>query len=142
MHKPPYKFSPDQLQLHAVWLKANTEGELFIPCGGKANATKLRFALYNSVKPFREGRAENPEMVEAIAAVSITLEGDGVRLQHRSASVIMQSVRAVLGDAPIPEQQIMTQEEMESQRRLQELLSTPKDGPVVANPYLTPREER
>lgn len=138
----PYKFSPDQLELHAVWLKAFQEGEFFIPCPEGANATKLRFALYNSVKPYRAGKADNPEMLEAIASVSVTVERGGVKLQHKSVTGIMQAVRNALGDTPIPEQQIMTQEERESLERLNQMLIEPSDGgQVKKNPYFT-REDR
>lgn len=140
----PYNFTPDQLQMHAAWVKAAREGRLEIPCKTVSDARRLRFSLYNAVKPYRSGRVPEDKVSEAMEQVTVHLVETPkpmVLMQHKMATPMMQSLLAVLEGEEVAQAPVMTREEVESLQRLQELMQEPvrdTEGlPSRANPYFT-----
>jgi len=91
---------------HEVWRMANTEdGMKVVQCKTAAAAARLRFAMYNAVKPYRNGKREaDPELREAILNCSISLTPDktGVLLQRKIDTELAQVLlEAVGGKLPL-----------------------------------------
>ena len=142
MNKKPFHFSEDQRQMHAAWVKAARETRLEIPCKTVADARRLRFALYNAVKPLKDGKAESPDALAAAEQVTIHLYEEPspmVLMQHKSATTMMQSLSAVLDGEVVAAPPVMTAEEVESLQRLQSLMAEAPEA--KKNPYFT-REDR
>ena len=141
--------SSEYQKLQAAWKKAAREGELVVPCKTLSDARRLRFSLYNAVKPVREGKAHEPELLEAIQSVSLQLREDPPTLimQHRAFSPAIAALDAVLGEEDLQDvptaPPVMTPEEAESFSRVQELLGKGHDDetkPVFdtrKNPFYT-----
>lgn len=145
MNKKPYHFTPDQRQMHAAWVKAAREGRLEIPCKTESDARRLRFTLYNAVKPIRDGRADLQDVMAAVEQVTIHLYTEPspvVLMQHKSQTSMMQSLLGALGGEEVSAEPVMTAEERESLARIQSLMQEPVvESPRKANPYFT-REDR
>ena len=92
-----HQFTKEQLILHAVWLKALREGQVTIPVKSKSDATRLRFSLYNSVRPVREGKAVSPELLQAAEECSVRIDGMAVIVQLKASTDLMQAITGVLG---------------------------------------------
>jgi len=93
--------SADHQVLQAIWRQAyaNPKG-LTIPCGTEAQATRMRFSLYNSVKYFRSGKYEPDEkLARAIDTLSISFTPDkcGLQLIPKVLSGMMPQLLAMLG---------------------------------------------
>ena len=138
-----YRFSPDQLALHALWLKALRDGEVSVTCDTLSDAKRLRFALYNAVKPIRDEKAHLPEVLKAVESCSISAEGLTVTLREKTKTSLMRSVLGVVGGtvAEFSEQAqeaVVSPEIAESLERLlnrDDLTTAP--GAAPSNPYYT-----
>ena len=91
---------------HECWRLGNkTEGFPPIKCSDTRAAQRLRFALYNAVKPFRDGKREcDDELREAMTNCSIALTEDrcGVIVQKKLDSEIGKLLlEAVGGEIPL-----------------------------------------
>ena len=93
----------ETLMLQAIWRKAGRQTDpLTIPVPAPADAARLRWALYNSVRGFRAGpdtlesRAD-PELAGFVEELSLRVEGASVVLERRVKSPMMQAVAAALG---------------------------------------------
>lgn len=139
-----FRFSPDQLTMHAAWLKAERDEQLVIPCKALSDAKRLRFSLYNAVKPIKDGKADLPMVLAAVEACTISIQAEplAVIIQLSSKSSMMQGVLEALGDdkALIADTPTMTGAELESMEKALKLLETPVE-PGKKNPFYT-REDR
>lgn len=83
----PLEVSKAMALFHELWrLGFKTENFPPIKCADTAAAQRLRFALYNAVKPFRDGKREvDDELREAMLNCSIALTPDrcGVIVQRK-----------------------------------------------------------
>lgn len=138
-----YNFSEDQIMMHKIWRKAFREGQITLKMPSHSDAVKLRFGLYNAIRPIRQGKAVDAELLQAATECSINLDGTALTIQLKSKTAMMQAVVAALGEeAFTPAQTPVSAEEaeiMESQRRMLEKLTQSGDEarPVVNDPYNT-----
>ena len=117
----------------AFWRQALTNGKqgLTLPCKTQAEASRLRFALYNSVRAFKQGKVQpDQELAEAIANVTITFTEDkkGLQLTNRLDSGLLSELAKL-----IPKEKIVNAEELASRealKRMEERLG----GVVTADP--------
>ena len=139
----PYNFSEDQIMMHKIWRKAFREGQITLKMPSHSDAVKLRFGLYNAIRPIRQGKAVDTELLQAATECSINLDGAALTIQLKSKTAMMQAVVAALGEEAVaPAQTPVSAEEaeiMESQRRmLEKLTQSGEEGrPVVSDPYNT-----
>ena len=139
----PYNFSEDQIMMLKIWRKAFREGQITLKMPSHSDAVKLRFGLYNAIRPIRQGKAVDAELLQAATECSINLDGTALTIQLKSKTAMMQAVVDALGeDAFTPAQTPVSAEEaeiMESQRRMLEKLTQSGDEarPVVNDPYNT-----
>lgn len=86
---------------HEVWRHANRpDGMHFIQCKSVAEASRLRFALYNAVKPYRNGKREaDQELKDAILNCSICLTEDkkGIIMQKKLDSDLAKVLLDAIG---------------------------------------------
>ena len=124
-------FTKEQLAYQAVWRKALASGTVEITFKSLADARRVRFGLYNALRPFKEGRATDPALLSAAEECSIQLEGTTLRVIRKLDTAVMQSVLEAVG---------MTAEEVsatpaldmpaEAQESLSKVLGLLKDNPV------------
>ena len=79
-----HQFTKEHLILHAVWRKAFNDGQLTIPVKSASDATRLRFSLYNAVRPVREGKVVAPDLLQAVQECSVRIEGLSVVVQLKA----------------------------------------------------------
>ena len=96
-------FTKEQLLLQALWRKAAREGRVEVKLKSKADATRLRFSLYNAVRLVREGKVVDEELRAAVEDCSIGLEGAVLTLQQKAQTAYFQVIAGVLGDDGIAE---------------------------------------
>ena len=94
------QFTKEQLAYHAVWKKALAEGEVRITLKTISDARRVRFGLYNAVRPFREGKMFDPDLLRAAQECSIRLEGATLIVIAKISTDTMQSVLEAIGLAP------------------------------------------
>lgn len=94
------EFTKEQLAYHAVWKKALAEGEVRITLKTVSDARRVRFGLYNAVRPFREGKMFDPDLLRAAQECSIRLEGTTLIVIAKISTDTMQSVLEAIGLAP------------------------------------------
>mgnify|MGYP003452956368 CR=1 FL=1 len=99
---------------HELWRMAYKNADFPpIQCGSIAAAQRLRFALYNAVKPYRAGKREaDPELKEAMINCSIALTPDrcGVIVQRKLDSEMSQILlKAIGGEIPLTIDERMAQ---------------------------------
>lgn len=92
-----HQFTKEHLILHAVWRKALAEGQLVIPVKSASDATRLRFSLYNAVRPVREGKVVSPDLLQAVQECSVRIEGLTVVVQLKANTELMQAIADALG---------------------------------------------
>ena len=129
--------------MQSLWRKAIGQNEpLKIRCASLADARRLRFALYNAVREFREGRdgrpprrAADPELRRAVEECTVLFDQDDARvvvMQTKASSSMMQAALAALGaDAPagLDEVQMAAEVSAEEVRRK---LGALAEGPAPA----------
>lgn len=87
-------------KLRAAWVKAGVEGQVEFQCANKAEAHRLRFALYAAVRVVKSaaGAALFPaELVEAAQACVVQVEGPLVRVIRAELTGIAQVLGALEG---------------------------------------------
>ena len=92
-----------------IWRRAaGSQTPLTIPCGTRAEATRVRFALYNAVKWAKQPGAQvDAVLAEAVEGCGLRLTEDktGVIVYRKGDSPMMQTLAAVLNapeQAPAP----------------------------------------
>lgn len=121
--------------LQQLWIHAYKEGGATVDCGTQAAATRMRFALYNAVKTYRDGKGEPPEVLrKAIdnCAISMTADKKSVIIQPKVSTSNMRAILAVLGDTPIKTAEELAMDE--SLARIMEKVAAPEAesaGPVL-----------
>ena len=139
-----HQFTKEHLILHAVWRKAIAEGQVTIPTKSASDATRLRFSLYNSVRPVREGKVVSPDLLQAVQECSVRIEGLSVVVQLKANTELMQAIAAALGGTEaleaaataIAPTSAEVQEIEDSQRKLLEKLEQDAQ-PTRVTPYYT-----
>lgn len=91
------EFTKEQLAYHAVWRQALAKGEVRITLKTISDARRVRFGLYNSVRPFREGKLFDPDLQRAAQECSIRLEGTTLIVISKLNTDTMQSVLEAIG---------------------------------------------
>lgn len=91
------EFTKEQLAYHAVWRKALAEGEVRITLKTISDARRVRFGLYNAVRPFREGKLFDPDLLRAAQECSIRLEDTTLVVIAKLNTDTMQSVLEAVG---------------------------------------------
>lgn len=91
--------------LQALWRKAGrAEEPLRVECKSESEARRLRFALYNAVRDARAGKVEaDAALTEALENCTVGFAPEDKRvlvLQQKVMTGMMQSVAALVGDAP------------------------------------------
>lgn len=85
---------------HECWRLANQGDEPKVfQCANAAAAARMRFAMYNAVKPYRNGKREaDPELMEAMLNCSISLTPDktgvilGKKLDTEMSKILLEAV--------------------------------------------------
>ena len=138
-----HQFTKEHLILHAVWRKAFADGQVTIPVKSASDATRLRFSLYNSVRPVREGKVVSPDLLQAAEECSVRIEGLSVVIQLKANRVLMQEIAAALGGTEALEAAMAiaptsaeVQEIKDSQRKLLGTLEQDAQ-PTRVTPYYT-----
>lgn len=89
----------------SVWREAGrTEEGVTIPCESEANAKRLRFALYNAVKPVKSGRIEADAALKhgvATCSLSFTEDKMGLIVRPKVATLLNKTLLAALGGKPV-----------------------------------------
>lgn len=70
------KQSQENALLRQVWRKAVREGRVVLNFKDKREARRVRFALYNAVKPFKDGTLVDDELLEAAEECKVQFEGE------------------------------------------------------------------
>lgn len=135
--------------LQGLWRKAFlAEEPVLIPCKTEANATRLRFSLYNAVRTIRSGKQQVDETLQqATENVSVGFapqDRTAVLMQRKVMTDLMQTIQDLVGDAP---ELVKSEEDMvmeHSQALLMEKLGSEKPGLTPAelglprsNPFYT-----
>lgn len=130
--------------MQALWRAAYRKGfhEIVLPT--PSDARRIRFSLYNAMRPIRKGTMVDAELSAAADECSISIEGSTLRIQARSQTKAMSLVLESLGGsveellAPDPQ----TAEEAAisaSQQRLIDLMNSNAASSVDAPaPRVTP----
>lgn len=89
--------------MHALWRKAiRQEVPVRIPCGTAAKASKMRFALYNSVRNVRSGKEQSDAaLLDALENCSVFFEEKDksvLVIGRKVASEMMQTIAGILGE--------------------------------------------
>ena len=128
----------EQVILQNLWILAASRPDgVAVPCGDKASARRLRFAMYNAVKWFKgEGaKACSEELSNAIATCSLSFTEDetGVVIRQKIATKVNQAILSVLGDLEIlSDDQRQAKESGERMlKRMQEEMAPPQ--PTVSD---------
>jgi len=139
----------DYKLMHALWRKALATGKdgITIPCGSQATATRLRFALYASVRVFRKGMAiPDQQLADAISGIAIGFSPDkcSITMKPKLEQGIMPMLLDLVGkDALKGVDELAAQEAGQAfaDRMLKELASPGNDshepGSGAATPYYT-----
>lgn len=133
--------------LQGLWRKAFSQQEpLEIPCKTGSNATRLRFALYNSVRAVREGKKQaDTALKNAVENCAIGFHPQDktiLVIQQKVMTELMQTIASIVGNDP---QASKTDDEIAmeaSQAKLMEVLGSPQadDSPLGlprSTPYYT-----
>lgn len=127
--------------LQGLWRKAQKQGTpLEIPCKTQANATRMRFALYNAVRGVRAGKEGVDDLLqEAIDNCTVGFGKEDrsiVVIQHKIMTDLMQVVTSIMQDE---DQIVKVSADIlieESQELLLKKLQE-EDPHVRATPYYT-----
>ena len=113
---------------HDLW-RAGGESEdgVTVPCESEANAKRLRFALYNSLKPIKKGKmTADMKLQYAIdnCSLSFTEDGTGLMIRPKVSTMVNKAILAALGNRVIKSTEELVIEE--SMKRVQERLAQPE----------------
>ena len=90
-------FSKEQLAYQAVWRKALATGRVDLNFKTVADARRVRFGLYNAIRPIREGKVNDPEMVQAGQDCSVQITGTVLSVVSKFSSETMQEILQAIG---------------------------------------------
>jgi hypothetical protein len=86
--------------MHGIWREAGRdETGVTIACESEANAKRLRFALYNALKPIKSGKqGADSALLHAIATCSLGFTEDkkGLIIKPKIATVLSKTMLAAL----------------------------------------------
>ena len=133
----------EQIILQNLWaLAASRPDGVTVPCGDKASARRLRFAMYNAVKWFKGEKAKpcSEELANAIATCSLSFTEDetGIIVRQKIATKVNQAILSVLGDLEIlsdEQRQAKESGERMLKRMQEEMLPEPEKVSAVAKGY-------
>lgn len=137
--------SKEQTALQHLWVKAYRETVVTLNLPTAADARRLRFALYNAVRPVKEGRQEWPELLEAAEGCQIELDGERLSIRSRLSTAGMQAVLSALG---VGEEELTGPETLPAQpegnigQSLSRLSRLMKETPPTEAPRSTPFYKR
>ena len=117
--------------LQQLWIHAHKQGGATVECGSQAAATRMRFALYNAVKSYRDGKGEPPQVLrEAIdnCAISMTADKQSIVIQPKVSTSNMKAILAILGEASIKTAEELSMDE--SLARIMEKVAEPAKAPT------------
>ena len=145
------KFTREQLGMHGIWKKAWNEGPVEITFDSIADARKIRFDLYNSVRLIRDGKVFDDELLRACEECSIRIEDTTLIIRKKFDAPALQRAFAVTGINPDEQQQPgdeIDEAAKASQKKLMAILAMskevngppPEDVPVLME-YKAPKEE-
>ena len=120
---------------HDLWrVGGESPDGVTVPCESEANAKRLRFALYNSLKPVKTGKM-NADMKLQYAidncSLSFTEDGKGLVIRPKVSTVVNKAILAALGNRVIKSTEELVMEE--SVKRMQERLM---EKPAEAAPKI------
>lgn len=145
------KFTREQLGMHGIWKKAWNEGTVEIVFDSVADARKIRFDLYNSVRLIRDGKVFDDELLRACEECSIRIEGTTLTIRKKFDMPALQRAFAVTGVNPdeqpqpgdeIDEEAKASQEKLLAILRMQKEMEEthPEDVPVLMRDKTLPVE--
>ncbi len=89
----------------SIWREAGRTGEgVTIPCSTEANAKRMRFALYNAIKPVKTGKlAADSALKEAVATCSLSFTNDklGLVIRPKVSTELSQALIGALAGKQI-----------------------------------------
>lgn len=89
----------------SIWREAGRTPEgVTIPCASESNAKRLRFSLYNALKPIKAGRIEaDSALKHAMANCSLSFSEDklGLVIRPKVSTVLNRTLLAALGGRPV-----------------------------------------
>jgi hypothetical protein len=126
----------EQAIMHDIWRAAYTNPDgITIPCESEASAKRLRFALYNAVKPIKSGaKVADEGLKAAIANCSIGFTDDkkGLCVQQKVATQLNKILLGVLAEQGVTVRSTEDYLLDESFKRLSELtIEAPKEDKLV-----------
>lgn len=83
--------------MQALWRVAYRKGKHEILLPTLSDCRRIRFALYNAMRPVRQGKLVDPELAAAAEECSISIEGTTLVIQAKSRTAAMSAVLASLG---------------------------------------------
>ncbi len=139
--------------LQAVWLDAFKQ-DIVIPCADNVSATRLRFMLYNAVKPIRKRPETNPELAEALEALHLRVIQPepgkyAIQIAKSGAVKALLAFAAKRGLDATAAPETMDDIDLAAQASMDKLAAAgildrragavekPEEPPAVANPYMT-----
>lgn len=135
--------SQEALLMLGLWRKAGkSEEPLELVLPTKADATRMRFALYNAAKPIRTGKQVDAEVLAAVESLSVRAVENKVIFAKKSASALIEAALAALGEDGVEGALVKpkTPLEVAAETSLQSVLgrlaeNEPKPEPTRATPY-------
>lgn len=141
------KMNNESSVMQALWRKAYRDGRHEIVLTSASDCRRIRFALYNAVRPVRQGKLVDEELAAAAEECSVSIEGTKLIIQAKSQTPAMAAVLESLGREAkkLLEPEPMTAEDAAiaaSQERLLSALAAPEASPVAEaiapKPRVTP----
>lgn len=134
----------ETILLKHIWRKAYKE-DVVINLETSKEAQRIRFALYNAVKPVKDGKIVDPELLLAATNVSITFDNKNtLRLARTLTGTLAALAKAVdfdlKGAIDAGEGQEATEEESEAAESLRKLMAKLEQKPdpqddIIQTPY-------
>ncbi len=127
------KFTKEQIACHDAWRKALRDGRVDMTFKSVSDARRIRFALYNSVRPIREGKVADPELAQAAEECSISLDGATLTILAKVSSDSMQVLLGAIGKSAedLTPQALPEAAPAEAEESLRRLLARPEFADVV-----------
>lgn len=128
---------PTQKEIfQAIWRKAFRTGKVELTLKSTAEAHKVRFALYNSLKGVKRGQEFDNELEKASRECLLQIRGNTITLTRTDSTELFATLLEAAGDCL--EGESKTQVEVDaaaSERRMAELFSAGAEKPK--NPFYT-----
>ncbi len=129
--------------LHSLWLQAAGASEpTRVACPTEADATKLRWSLYNAVRGVKSGKPAAmarlpPELVRAAQEVVVSIDPADKRILVLTPVALTPMIQSVLGVLKAPPQAVDAEEAAaaEAHRKLQAALNSVTSPAAGVTPY-------